>query len=38
VIRLPVGKRPGARLARRRAGLDVPFVHGRWNFDTDCTD
>jgi hypothetical protein len=29
VIRLPVGKRPGARLAGRRAGLDVPFVHGR---------
>jgi hypothetical protein len=35
VQRLLVGKRPGARLARRCAGLDVPLVHGRGDLTTN---
>jgi hypothetical protein len=36
--RLPIGKGPGARLASRRPGLDVPFVHGRGNLTTKAAD
>jgi hypothetical protein len=37
VQRLSVGKRSGARLASRRAGLNVPIVHGRGNLTMNCT-
>jgi hypothetical protein len=35
-ISLLVGKRLAARLAGVRAGLDVPFVHGRRNLTTNA--
>jgi hypothetical protein len=38
VQRLLVGIRPGARLASRRAGLDVPLIHGRGNIATNDAD
>jgi hypothetical protein len=36
--RLAVGKRFAARLARRRAGLNVPIVHEPGNLTTKRTD
>jgi hypothetical protein len=38
VQRLLVGIRLGARLASRRAGLDVPLIHGRANLTMNGAD
>jgi hypothetical protein len=38
VKRLAVGKRFATRLARRRAGLNVPIVHEPGNLTTDNAD